>query len=248
MDQLRKDNITVWEHYSQKLHKIEQHLDKTKGESSSDINAIKLEFQSLRELYGKLKSCCDQSASVLRSEEIEKQVDRAVAGYFGDGVPKQEFNRIVESLLIANSDKKSIKTMADGASSGENGEPVCSGTSSMSDQDVQKIVNAVLKIYDADKTGRVDYALESAGTNFCHFRIESSLKENLVKTWKISKEIFIFIRLNDSFDFLLEFLHFSSKMSVTNAFSMEKKHNGSVNMNFSLSRWTSDKHTLHATL
>lgn len=33
----------------------------------------------------------------------------------------------------------------------------------ISDEDVRKIVKEVLRIYDADKTGQVDYALESAG-------------------------------------------------------------------------------------
>ncbi|XP_043284744.1 SUN domain-containing protein 1-like [Venturia canescens] len=163
MDQLRKDNTTIWEHYGEKLHSIEENLDKKSEESSSEIRAIKLELQSLRELYGTLKTCCDQSASTLRSEQMEEQVDRAVAGYFGDGISKQEMNRIVESLLIASSEKKSVKTGDEAAVLDENGGVTCSGSSSMSDDDVRKIVNAVLKIYDADKTGKVDYALESAG-------------------------------------------------------------------------------------
>lgn len=40
-----------------------------------------------------------------------------------------------------------------------------------SDERVREIVKDVLRTYDADKTGRVDYALESAGTwlsdNYC---------------------------------------------------------------------------------
>lgn len=33
----------------------------------------------------------------------------------------------------------------------------------MSEERVRKIVKEILRIYDADKTGQVDYALESAG-------------------------------------------------------------------------------------
>lgn len=33
----------------------------------------------------------------------------------------------------------------------------------VSDEQIRKIVKEVLQIYDADKTGQVDYALESAG-------------------------------------------------------------------------------------
>lgn len=38
-----------------------------------------------------------------------------------------------------------------------------SNNTNMSDERVRKIVKEILQIYDADKTGQVDYALESAG-------------------------------------------------------------------------------------
>lgn len=37
------------------------------------------------------------------------------------------------------------------------------GNKGLTERDVRRIVTNALKIYDADKTGRVDYALESAG-------------------------------------------------------------------------------------
>lgn len=33
----------------------------------------------------------------------------------------------------------------------------------VSDEHIRKVVKEVLRIYDADKTGQVDYALETAG-------------------------------------------------------------------------------------
>lgn len=37
----------------------------------------------------------------------------------------------------------------------------------VSDEHIRKIVKEVLRIYDADKTGQVDYALETAGIVSC---------------------------------------------------------------------------------
>lgn len=49
----------------------------------------------------------------------------------------------------------------------------------ITDDRVREIVKEAIKIYDADKTGRVDYALESAG-EFVEFN--RSIRPNIVLT------------------------------------------------------------------
>ena len=163
MDEVRTSNATIWDRYNERLRDIERNLDKEKSQKPSDIDNIKLEFKSLRELYARLKTCCDKSSRLARSDSVERQVERVIAGYFGTGVSKQEFNRIIESIITASDNKQSQKIVNHKASLDETGETVCTGATAMSDEDMRKIVNEILKIYDADKTGRVDYALESAG-------------------------------------------------------------------------------------
>lgn len=169
VDELRNRDKSVWEHYDNKFYNIERNVDAQNAETIDEINAIKLEFQALRNLYSELKSCCDTRARLSIDEsDVEKQVERVVAGYFGSGVSKQELNGVVERLIVA-SKEKSNKIVSSGASSGGNSENICAGGSSLSDTDMRRIVNDVLKIYDADKTGRVDYALESAGRIIFYF-------------------------------------------------------------------------------
>jgi len=43
----------------------------------------------------------------------------------------------------------------------------------VSDEHIRKVVKEVLRIYDADKTGQVDYALETAG--IISHRIDKSI-------------------------------------------------------------------------
>lgn len=54
-----------------------------------------------------------------------------------------------------------LMTSDDGDGGGDS-----NGNIGLTENDVRKIVTRALKIYDADKTGRVDYALESAGKLF----------------------------------------------------------------------------------
>lgn len=53
-------------------------------------------------------------------------------------------------------------------------------------REVRRIVAEAIKVYDADKTGRADYALESAGK----LRIFHTLKEVILdESWKKSRNI-----------------------------------------------------------
>ncbi|XP_033218747.1 uncharacterized protein LOC117174105 isoform X2 [Belonocnema kinseyi] len=153
IEDLKRNDESIWNEYDKKLLKLEeflrQDIDKKNHET---ISAMKVEFQALRESYLQLKSCCDSNACLSSDEEIEIQVDRVLAGYFGSSASKEELSKVIQSLLIMHDNAEIPKESLPETVKGD-----------VSLEDMRKIVKEILKIYDADKTGRVDYALESAG-------------------------------------------------------------------------------------
>ncbi|XP_046838069.1 uncharacterized protein LOC124432828 isoform X1 [Vespa crabro] len=144
----KENEIDVWQKVNGKIMDIEDRLNNLKTDTSNVV----VELQTLRELYSQLKVCCDTNKQFLVPETLHKEIDNILGEYFGSTVSKKDLSLIIEKLkkLSMNGD---VSTGAnyiikeDGAL----------------DERILKIINDRLKIYDADKTGRVDYALETAG-------------------------------------------------------------------------------------
>ncbi|XP_054013999.1 klaroid protein-like [Hylaeus anthracinus] len=115
---------------------LEKELEKYKlGDMHvHEIETIKLQVQTLKELYSELKSCCNTNTNRINNEDLGKRIETIVAEYFGSLVSKENWI--------------TTETRNDNVTS---------------DDRVHEIVKNALRIYDADKTGRVDYALETAG-------------------------------------------------------------------------------------
>ncbi|XP_014603223.1 PREDICTED: uncharacterized protein LOC106786398 isoform X2 [Polistes canadensis] len=149
MLQNQKENeIDVWQRVNGKILEIENRISNLKTDTSNVV----VELQSLRELYSQLKSCCDSNKQLLVPETLRKEVDNILGEYFGSTTSSKDFSLIFEKLKKLFTDKD--------VSIGANYD-IKEGVSL--DEKILKIINDRLKIYDADKTGRVDYALETAG-------------------------------------------------------------------------------------
>ncbi|XP_043496767.1 uncharacterized protein LOC122520650 [Polistes fuscatus] len=149
MLQNQKENeIDVWKRVNEKILEIENRISNLKTDTSNVV----VELQSLRELYSQLKSCCDSNKQLLVPETLRKEVDNILGEYFGSTTSSKDFSLIFEKLKKLFTDKD--------VSIGAN-YAIKEGGSL--DEKILKIINDRLKIYDADKTGRVDYALETAG-------------------------------------------------------------------------------------
>lgn len=127
-------------------------------DSEQDFRAVMLEFQSLKDECSRLRSCCDQtgwanhpSGSISGGEPI---IDN-----FGRTVTKRELVGILQRLILDQDSVVDSET-ATGTMEKKLGDRILS---LLTDTRIREIAKDVIKVYDADKTGRVDYALESAG-------------------------------------------------------------------------------------
>lgn len=126
----------------------------------NEINNIKMELNYLRQHYAILKTYCNKNNIKLSSINFEHVVEKIMSEYFGSGVSKTKMNKIFENLIVAKKDSIALNYH------GERNEDYLS----ISEAQIRKIIKEILRIYDADKTGRVDYALESAGGQIISIR------------------------------------------------------------------------------
>ncbi|XP_076173531.1 uncharacterized protein LOC143149771 isoform X3 [Ptiloglossa arizonensis] len=150
-----KENDFVWSKYNNEMLLLEKNLDHTLGDTHAhEISAIKMQFKTLKELYSELKSCCNTHAKLIDNEDLEKRIEMILAAYLGDLISKKNSINMIHNTMVAD-DVKDSETLRD-KSWGFNDNVI-------TDERVHEIVRNALRIYDADKTGRVDYALETAG-------------------------------------------------------------------------------------
>uniref|UniRef100_A0A182P1Z6 SUN domain-containing protein n=1 Tax=Anopheles epiroticus TaxID=199890 RepID=A0A182P1Z6_9DIPT len=104
-------------------------------------------------------------------EEIDRSAGRLMLE-IGEQIRAEMMVRLKEEMLArekeaaAASHTTVVATSESNVSSdgGEKSEPAAqSSSSNLTEDDVKRIVRDALTVYDADKTGKVDYALESAG-------------------------------------------------------------------------------------
>ncbi|XP_032683127.1 sun domain-containing protein 1-like [Odontomachus brunneus] len=107
---------------------------------NNELKVIKHEFEKLRNLSVEL--------TFFVNNYTKTQVDKILSDYFPPKISKEN---LTENMLTSRKDR---------AVSNDNAND---SDAHMSEEHVRKIVKEILQIYDADKTGRVDYALESAG-------------------------------------------------------------------------------------
>lgn len=140
--------------YNDKIDNLENKLDvdELNNIMYNELKVIKYEFEKLRELYSELKTCCNANAESVANHDLEKHVEKILFSYL-PGLSKEDLAKISQNLL---------------ASYKKEGQAVFNNDAGkvdlrISDEHMRKIAKEVLQIYDADKTGQVDYALESAG-------------------------------------------------------------------------------------
>ncbi|XP_024891572.1 uncharacterized protein LOC112467264 isoform X1 [Temnothorax curvispinosus] len=142
-------------HQMDKITDVEDKLDVNevtlKNMVYGELKIIKYEFEELRKLYSELKSCCYANAESIANQNIDKHVERILFSYFPPGTSKEDLVKNLQNLFASHNreDQKSSNDDADNVH--------------VSEEHIRKIVKEVLRIYDADKTGQVDYALETAG-------------------------------------------------------------------------------------
>ncbi|KAK2588857.1 hypothetical protein KPH14_001724 [Odynerus spinipes] len=158
----KENHNEVWQRFNVKIMEIEQRLDNLKTGTTNDIGAIKTEFQTLRELNAQLKSCCNRDKELLLPGTLRLEIDKIMGEYFGNTVSKNDLSVVIDKLkkLSVNTEDNIVPISSD----------YIMKEGSMLDERINKIVDDRLKIYDADKTGRVDYAVETAGGEIINTR------------------------------------------------------------------------------
>lgn len=151
-DQKQKD-VDFQKEYNDKIINLENKLDvELNNVMYNELKVIKYEFEKLRELYSELKSCCNTNAEFITNHDLEKHVERILFSYL-PGFSKEDLVKISQNLLTSYNREDQTASNND----------VGNANVRVSDEQIRKIAKEVLQIYDADKTGQVDYALESAG-------------------------------------------------------------------------------------
>lgn len=154
LEDRKKSDADFRKEYDDKIIDVENKLDvssELKNMAYSELKVIKHEFEELRKLYSELKSCCNANAEFVANQNIEKRVEKILFGYFPSGISKEDLVKNMQTLFTFHN--KEDENILSGDDANDH----------VSDEHIRKIVKEVLRIYDADKTGQVDYALETAG-------------------------------------------------------------------------------------
>lgn len=143
------NELKIMKQQLEKLQKLylEVNFDMRNGKHD-ELKIIEQEFKKLHKLYLEVQSCCNANANAIANHDLKKQVEKILLDYFPSGTSREDLTRIIRNLLTSRDRDLPASS---------------SNNTNMSDERVRKIVKEILQIYDADKTGQVDYALESAG-------------------------------------------------------------------------------------
>ncbi|XP_015438420.1 PREDICTED: uncharacterized protein LOC107193483 [Dufourea novaeangliae] len=156
LEKFRESDI-VWSKFNNKMLLLDKTIE---GQSLVDtynheIEGIKLQFETLKGLYSELKLCCNTQVNQISSDDLERRIETILAGYLNALVSKQDLMKAIQSAMLAVDEGDSGIARKRPFAVADDG--------NVTDDRVREIVRDALRIYDADKTGRVDYALESAG-------------------------------------------------------------------------------------
>ncbi|KYN08260.1 PREDICTED: uncharacterized protein LOC108775547 [Cyphomyrmex costatus] len=153
LEDRKQSDANFRKEYDDKIVDVENKMNvsELRNVAHNEIKLIKNEFEELRELYSQLKSCCNVNAESIINQNMEKHVEKILLSYFPSGISKEDLGKNLQSLLASHNREAHEVVNVDNANV------------PASDEHIRKIVKEVLRIYDADKTGQVDYALETAG-------------------------------------------------------------------------------------
>ncbi|XP_015606982.1 uncharacterized protein LOC107273372 isoform X2 [Cephus cinctus] len=140
---------------------LERNIGERDDAVQNQIKALRLELQTLKELQ----------STFLNDEKMEKHITRIINEHFNAETFKQNITAIFETLIIANQivkgDKKreetKIQSLTTDPDSHYSNYENSKRSGLWTEEDIKKIMKEMIKIYDADKTGKIDHALESAG-------------------------------------------------------------------------------------
>ncbi|XP_015174782.1 PREDICTED: uncharacterized protein LOC107065525 isoform X2 [Polistes dominula] len=141
----KENEIDTLQRINEKILEMENRISNLNFKITNDVIVEKTQ-------NSQTKSCCDSNKQLLVPETLRKEVDNILGEYFGSTTSSKDFSLIFEKLKQLLTDKD-ISIGANYAIKED----------LSLDEKILKIINDRLKIYDADKTGRVDYALETAG-------------------------------------------------------------------------------------
>ncbi|XP_026295317.1 uncharacterized protein LOC551485 isoform X2 [Apis mellifera] len=127
----------AWSQYDNEILFLEKKLKEYKlADIYAQIDIIKSQLEKLNKFYSELKYCNIYMNHII-NKELEKHIEMVLIDHADILISKIEKVKDQDKSWIANN--------------------------LITDDRVREIVKEAIKIYDADKTGRVDYALESAG-------------------------------------------------------------------------------------
>ncbi|XP_078040167.1 uncharacterized protein LOC144471721 [Augochlora pura] len=150
-----RENDFAWSRLDNKILSLEKSI-----EDRNLIHTYDHEFNSLKELYSELKLCCNTCLEQISTDNLEKRIETILTKYIGTSVSKNDLPKTIQDTVLTANDYNSV---ADTETKINISTGRIKYSSVASDERVREIVRDALRIYDADKTGRVDYALESAG-------------------------------------------------------------------------------------
>ncbi|EFN86429.1 Protein unc-84-like protein A [Harpegnathos saltator] len=155
LEDYKRSDVDFQKKYNDKITHVANKLDISELSNvlNNELKIIRHEFEKLHNLYAELKSCCNANKEVIANVDTEEHVEKILSGYFPPGTSKEDLAKNIQRILASRggADRAVLSNNADDTSV------------SISEEHVRKIVKEILRIYDADKTGQVDYALESAG-------------------------------------------------------------------------------------
>ncbi|XP_014237490.1 SUN domain-containing protein 1-like [Trichogramma pretiosum] len=147
--QLRLDNIGEKQSRTkvylaalkQKLEELPRDKVLNDNFDNENLTSIRAEFQTLKLIFEQLKNHCTAPTN---DEIMRRLIDRQMSTYFGESVTRDEVIRLLKRILDSI-DRRNDSSLVVGV------------------QDVERISLEELSRYRADKTARVDYAVESSG-------------------------------------------------------------------------------------
>uniref|UniRef100_A0A9I3EH06 SUN domain-containing protein n=1 Tax=Anopheles dirus TaxID=7168 RepID=A0A9I3EH06_9DIPT len=113
-----------------------------------------------------------------RLQNIQAQVNGDVRAEIDRSAERmmKEIGEQIRVEMMLRLEEAAATASAEGKSTAAGGTP--SNSTTLSEEDVKRIVRDALVVYDADKTGMVDYALESAGGQVLSTRCTESYQAN----------------------------------------------------------------------
>lgn len=67
---------------------------------AQEIEAMKLQFNALKELYSELKLCCNTRTNLISDSGLEKRIETILAEYFDVPISKKDLIKAIRNAAI----------------------------------------------------------------------------------------------------------------------------------------------------